>query len=285
MTAPGVATLILHANAAWGDAADSSPLPVLLPNRPMPEPGKFAKAAAALRGGRRTAVILGGKAMRARALEWAGKIATMTGAELLTQRAARWERGAGRAPVRPVPYNVDLAEQTFREFETVILIGGISPVAFFAYPGKPRWLLAEGCEVIELVGVEHDLPAVLEALADNMGARYADPTLGAFTAADLAAPTDSLDARAISAMVARALPEGTIICEEALTSAGNLAELALGMAPHDRLPLTGGSIGIGIPLSVGAAIAASDRKVVTLQADGSGMYRVQGPSGSAACRF
>jgi acetolactate synthase-1/2/3 large subunit len=48
------------------------------------------------------------------------------------------------------------------------------------------------------------------------------------------------------------------------------------MAPYDHLPLTGGAIGIGIPLSVGAAVACPDRKVVLLQADGSGMYTVQG---------
>src|SRR5690606_13711200 len=38
----------------------------------------------------------------------------------------------------------------------------------------------------------------------------------------------------------------------------------------------GGAIGIGIPLAVGAAIACPDRKVVALQADGSGMYTLQG---------
>jgi acetolactate synthase-1/2/3 large subunit len=48
------------------------------------------------------------------------------------------------------------------------------------------------------------------------------------------------------------------------------------MAPHDYLPLTGGSIGIGIPLATGAAVACPGRKVVSLQADGSGMYTVQG---------
>jgi acetolactate synthase-1/2/3 large subunit len=39
--------------------------------------------------------------------------------------------------------------------------------------------------------------------------------------------------------------------------------------------LTGGSIGIGIPLSAGAAIACPDRPVITLQADGSAMYTIQ----------
>jgi len=39
---------------------------------------------------------------------------------------------------------------------------------------------------------------------------------------------------------------------------------------------TGGSIGEGIPLATGAAVACPDRKVINLQADGSAMYTVQG---------
>ncbi|WP_227651620.1 thiamine pyrophosphate-dependent enzyme, partial [Klebsiella pneumoniae] len=46
-------------------------------------------------------------------------------------------------------------------------------------------------------------------------------------------------------------------------------------APHDWLQLTGGAIGEGLPLAVGAAVACPDRKVVSLQADGSGMYSLQ----------
>ena len=48
-----------------------------------------------------------------------------------------------------------------------------------------------------------------------------------------------------------------------------------GAAPHDYLQVTGGAIGIGMPLATGAAIACPERKVVCLQADGSGMYTVQ----------
>jgi acetolactate synthase-1/2/3 large subunit len=39
--------------------------------------------------------------------------------------------------------------------------------------------------------------------------------------------------------------------------------------------LTGGAIGQGLPLALGAAIARPDRKVISLQADGSAMYTVQ----------
>ena len=41
------------------------------------------------------------------------------------------------------------------------------------------------------------------------------------------------------------------------------------------LGLTGGAIGQGLPTAVGAAIACPDRKVIALQADGSGMYTAQ----------
>jgi acetolactate synthase-1/2/3 large subunit len=46
-------------------------------------------------------------------------------------------------------------------------------------------------------------------------------------------------------------------------------------APHDHLPITGGSIGQGLPAALGAAIACPDRKVIALEADGSAMYTLQ----------
>lgn len=51
--------------------------------------------------------------------------------------------------------------------------------------------------------------------------------------------------------------------------------MTVGAAKHDWLALTGGSIGQGLPLSIGAALACPDRKVIALQADGSAMYTVQ----------
>ena len=44
---------------------------------------------------------------------------------------------------------------------------------------------------------------------------------------------------------------------------------------HDWLANTGGSIGIAMPLAVGAAVACPSRKVLCLSADGSGMYTLQ----------
>ncbi|MFZ0087569.1 MAG: thiamine pyrophosphate-dependent enzyme, partial [Candidatus Acidiferrales bacterium] len=48
-----------------------------------------------------------------------------------------------------------------------------------------------------------------------------------------------------------------------------------GAPPHDWLGNTGGSIGIALPLAVGAAVACPDRRVLCLTADGSAMYTLQ----------
>jgi acetolactate synthase-1/2/3 large subunit len=167
MREPGVATLILPADAAWSEMQADQPRPVTLPARPEVSVDVLRAAAIALKSGGKTAIILGGRAMRADALDIAGRISAATGAGLFTQRPARWERGAGRVAPHPVPYPIDLAVAAFKPFSTVILIGGRTPVGFFAYPGKPGNLLSEGCAVIDLAGVEHDLSKVLNELADR----------------------------------------------------------------------------------------------------------------------
>ncbi|MEM7020296.1 MAG: thiamine pyrophosphate-dependent enzyme, partial [Pseudomonadota bacterium] len=48
-----------------------------------------------------------------------------------------------------------------------------------------------------------------------------------------------------------------------------------GAPPHDWLALTGGSIGIGTPMAVGAAVACPDRKVLSMHGDGGAMYTLQ----------
>ena len=52
--------------------------------------------------------------------------------------------------------------------------------------------------------------------------------------------------------------------------------LAGNAAPHDHLPLTGGSIGQGIPLAGGAAMACPDRKVICLRGVGGAITRCRG---------
>jgi acetolactate synthase-1/2/3 large subunit len=106
-----------------------------------------------------------------------------------------------------------------------------------------------------------------------LGAQRAVARTNALTAADFS-PGSTLDAASIMRTVARHLPEGAIITEEASMAMAysGLTETA---APHDLLALTGGAIGCMMPVSIGAGIACPDRKIVNLQGDGSAMYTLQ----------
>ncbi len=149
------------------------------------------------------------------------------------------------------------------------------PVAFFGYPGKPSRLAPPHAEIVPLADAADAIDDTMLRLADRLGASNTAPaapsrrTEGSMAAGPL---TDA----AISLIAAAHLPDEAIVVDEGLTSGRGFHALSEGGARHDYLMLTGGAIGIGIPLAVGAAIARPDRKVVALQADGSGMYTVQG---------
>ena len=89
-------------------------------------------------------------------------------------------------------------------------------------------------------------------------------------------PTGSLTLPGLAAVIAALMPEQAIVVDESITSGRGLLPATRTSAPHDWLTNPGGSIGTGIPLAIGAAVACPDRKVVCLESDGSGMYTVQG---------
>jgi acetolactate synthase-1/2/3 large subunit len=275
---PGITTLILPADAAWSEVSETAITRTALAD-PEPVAAEAVMAAAnAIRSSRRALLMLTGQALRADALEIAGRIAEATGLRLTAQAFnGRIERGVGRVPVARVPYPIDLALEMLRDVDVLILVGASVPVTFFAYPGKPGRLVRDDCEVIALAQIGQDLKGALAWLADELEVRpdRPAPIVRSVAIAD-ALPQGRLTADAITLAVARMMPENAIICDESITSGRQFFALSQNSMPHDYLHITGGSIGIGIPLAAGAAIACPDRRVIDLQADGSGMYTVQG---------
>ena len=76
-------------------------------------------------------------------------------------------------------------------------------------------------------------------------------------------------------MLASLQPENAIVVDEGATSGLPYFLAAQGAARHSYLSLTGGAIGQGLPCATGAALACPDRRVIALQADGSGLYTPQ----------
>jgi acetolactate synthase-1/2/3 large subunit len=79
----------------------------------------------------------------------------------------------------------------------------------------------------------------------------------------------------LAVAVGAVLPDDAIVVDESMTSGRGLMDATARVGPHDWLANTGGSIGIAMPLAVGAAVACPERRVLCLSADGSGMYTMQ----------
>ncbi len=272
-SAPGkIASLIVPADLAWSQApepvAPSAPAAFTLPDQLALESGL-----AALSSGEPCAIMLGGNAMVGEALETAGRIAATTGASLITDCfPARMQRGAGVVPVARIPYFAEMALDYMSQFKHLVIVGNKPPVAFFAYPGKASWLTPESCEIHHIVDASGDLPGLLDQMADKLNAD-AEPLRAPAGAPPI--PQGSLTIEGVAAVMAAMIPENAIVSDEGATSSMPLFPMTAGAARHEWLCLTGGSIGQGLPVAAGAAIACPDRKVICMSGDGGAMYTLQ----------
>lgn len=268
-----VATLILPADVSWGDArGPAEALPATA--SPAPDPDVVARVVEVLRSDAPAGLLVGGRVVANEAgLVAASRVAATGGATLLCETfPARLVRGAGLPSIDRLAYLAEFAEMQLSGLQHLVVVDTKVPVSFFAYPGKASELVPEGCEVHLLGWGGADPVAALEAVADALGAP-AEVTRAA--ASRPAAPSGDLTAQTMAEALGHLLPEGAIVADEGNTAGLFVAGATAGCPAHDWLTLTGGSIGLGLPLALGAAVAAPDRKVVCLQADGSAMYTVQ----------
>ena len=278
-TAPGqISTLILPADVAWSEGG-SVPAPPAIPKAPVPAAEVVEHAAAMLRSGVRTAILMTGNALYGKGLATAGRIAAATGAKLLAPYpVTRLERGADLPAVDRIAYVLEQALEQLKEFRQLILVGAKPPMAYFASPGKESAFTSPECQIHTLASPGEDYVGGLEALEAELSplrTRVAgEKTVEAETERP-ALPDGDITLPGLAAVVGALLPENAIVVDESMTSGRGMMAATKGAPPHDWLGNTGGSIGIALPLAVGAAVACPRRKVLCLTADGSGMYTLQ----------
>ena len=262
---PGqVASLIVPADHSWSDAGEPAPaLPV--PARNAPAAARIAAASRIIASGQPAALLLGGSAASEAGLAAAAR----TGLPVFLNRySALVPRGRPWASARRVAYFPEPAEAMLAGLKHLIAVEAEAPVSFFGYPGRRSTLAPEDCAVHLLAAQDEDGIAALQALP----AGHAPPKEPALP---VLPPDGPLTPESIGAVLACLLPEGAIVSDE-MVSCGEAVNTALNLAaPHLLLPVTGGSIGQGLPVAAGAALAAPGRKVVALEADGSAMYSLQ----------
>ena len=270
---PGrVATLVLPADVSWSDveAVPSSWPRALRPSPHDIEESAFDRALVALRS-KRCTLFLGGTALSKEQTALAQRVASATTSRPMMETfAATMDRGAGVASPERLIYLSEFAVDQLRESEAIILVGSTEPVGFFAYPNVPSRLAPERAEIIHLAPPGSDTLGALEALVDALRA----PAVPLESGEPPAPPTGELTTHSFSAAVGATLPEDVIVADESNTSGVHLFGATRFAPEHQWMTLTGGAIGYGLPVALGAAVA-SKRRVLTLESDGSMMYTLQ----------
>ena len=273
-TAPGqIATLIVPGDVSWSEGG-AIPRQSPAPSAPIPPAATIERAAKMLRSGLRTAILVSGSALYGPGLQAAGRIAQATGAKLFAPYPiARLERGAGLPAVERIQYIAEEAKEQLKEFRQLILVGAPAPVAYFAYPGKDATLTSADCEIYTLARVGENLIGALEALVSAWSPQGLQSPNESATRP--AVPSGEIALAGLADAIGALLPENAIVVDESMTSGRGIMAATKAAPPHDWLGNTGGSIGIALPLAVGAAVACADRRVLCLTADGSAMYTAQ----------
>jgi acetolactate synthase-1/2/3 large subunit len=271
---PGqVATLIIPADFSWSEAGNPGPaLPPLA--RAVPPHDQIAAMAKTLRSGKPAGILLGGHALTEPALRAAARIAATTGASVYANRnSGRLARGLQIPTATRIPYFPEAAQTLLGRLAHLILVESKPPISFFGYPGLRSTLAPPDCALENLAAEGEDGLAALEALAEELSAprdiHVPQPERPALPAGE------PLTADAIGRTIAALAPEQAIISDEAVSSSERIWAHLDAAPAHDYLPVTGGSIGQGLPVALGAAIACPARKVIALEADGSAMYTFQ----------
>jgi acetolactate synthase-1/2/3 large subunit len=269
----GVASLILPSDVCWNAGGRLvAPLPPVA--MPKVSPTAVQQAARVLRSGEPVVLLLAGRALEQSALGDAHRIAAATGAQLLSETFnARVARGRGRFAIERLPYIGDVARTRLAGIRHLILVGTPTPATFFAYPGKSSRPYPDDAAVHVLARPEEDLADALARLGDELNAPRVHTPQAKPDVREL--PKGTLTSESVAQALSALLPEHAVVVDESATFGRAFYSGTAAASPHDWLQLTGGAIGDGLPMALGAALASPGRRVVALQADGSGMYTPQ----------
>lgn len=263
-----ISTLIVPADCAWGPGVPQrrrllheDPRPVLV--------DRINRAVRYLDD--KSMLLIDGSGLRQKGLEAAGRIAKATGCQIYSPTfPARVDCGPAMPIIHRMPYFPEHILALMENFQKLVIIGGKSPVSFFAYQDQPSYLVPDHVEEIQIAERHEDIEQALLDVVDALGANDFQPADGQRPEP----PSGPISVRGVVAALAAAMPENAIVTVDS-GSGGAAYPVLQRCVPHTWMNLTGGSIGMGGPAAVGAAIACPDRAVYCLLGDGGAMYTNQ----------
>jgi benzoylformate decarboxylase len=242
----------------------------------------------ALRTSARPALVVGPGVDRDDASEAAVAIAERIGAAVyvspFSSRCSFPERHPNFAGFLP-PVRTQIVD-ALREHDLIVVLG--APLfTYHVYTGGPA--IADGTIVFHLTddptsaasaaagtSILTTLRETLEAIARDLATAESVSVAPARKAAATLDVSEKLSGASALQTLARTMPEGTIVVEEAPSHRSAMHEYLPIERPGTFFAAASGSLGWALPASVGAALARPSQRIVAVLGDGSSMYAIQG---------
>lgn len=265
-------SIILPADSAWNEGTQNGPK--ITPKTPaLIEADAIDNVINAIKNANKTAILIGGEALyNDDALNNMARLKAYGIRILIDTFPARLKRGAGIFAPDRMQYFGEMALDDLKNIDLMIIAGTQIPVAFFAYPDKPSVLVPENCATMVL---SERYENTIEALAQLVDILKAPEINNIQETKPIPMPEGKLNPFTCAQSLARHLPENSIISDDAVTAGLPNYIATQNAKTHDWLFLTGGAIGQGLPLAIGAQMANLNRKVFALSGDGASMYTIQ----------
>ena len=269
---PGPVSLIMPADTAW-TAGASRATAGKRAGLKIADDDLIERTGRAVTKAKRPAILVNGTTLHAGGAETLRRMEAQ-GVRVFTDTfMARHVRGGGLYDAPRLPYFAEMAVEALAGTDLLILAGTKPPVAFFAYPNTPGAFTPAGARTINLGGPDTDSLDAITKLVDWLNAPARSSVAG--WSRPEPGSGDTFNPHTIGQSLAAYLPEGALISDDGVTSGLPIYQTMAAGARHEWLGHTGGAIGQGMPVAVGAAVARPDVKTVCLAGDGAGMYTVQ----------
>lgn len=262
-----IATMIVPADCAWGPGNVRTA--AKFPEKSTVNQSVIENVAKHIDS--ETLLLVDGDGLLEEGVKAAGRIASTTGCQVFSPTfPARVECGPDLPIVNRLPYFPEHILALLQSVKKLVLVGAEAPVSFFAYQNVPSYLVPEHCAVLHVAHRHQDVSQALSDLADTLEAKRSVAADGTRPAL----PEGELSVRNVAGILANKALDNSIVTVD--SGGGGAAYPAMQTCVrHSWINLTGGSIGMGGPAAVGAAIACPDRAVYALLGDGGAMYTNQ----------
>jgi acetolactate synthase-1/2/3 large subunit len=222
----------------------------------------------------KSALLLDGNALSEAGIRMAGAISRYSGCRILCPTFPARVDSVKAVPIERMPYLPEQVSDALSSVRRLVLVGASEPVSLFAYEGVPSELTPENCELIRLSHRNEDSVQALALLLDALGVAMDSALDIVDSRARPDPPRGPITLSSLSQVLASLVPDGSILSTDSGGGAAAFSALQ-GVVSHTWLSLTGGAIGQGGPVALGASIACPDRTVFALLGDGGAMYTVQ----------